>query len=150
MMNRRDLARGALAGAAMVALAGGKAASAGVTVDELQALEALDPWADALFSGDPVEVERVLAPEYQIVRSDGTGYGRDDYLTVLPKQAMRSQFRDIVATAHDDVMVIRYVIVTDQTIDGQPVEAVAPRLSVFRRDGDTWLIAAHANFAKLG
>lgn len=152
VMNRRDLARGLMVGAAATLLASGSrpALASGVAASEAQALEALDPWADALFSGDPALVAQVLAPEYQIVRSDGTGFGKDDYLTTLPKQATRSQFRDIVATAHDDVMVIRYVIVTDQTIEGQAVEAISPRLSVFRRDGDTWLIASHASFAKLG
>ena len=149
-MNRRDLARGLMIGAAATLLASGPASASGAAVDEAQALEALDPWADALFSGDPEQVARVLAPEYQIVRSDGTGFGKDDYMTTLPKQATRSQFRDIVATAHQDIMVIRYVIVTDQTIEGQAVEAVSPRLSVFRKDGDTWLLVSHASFAKLG
>ena len=149
-MNRRDLARGLVIGAAATLLAGGHASASGVSVDEAQALEALEPWADALFNGDAEQVARVLAPEYQILRSDGTGFGKDDYMTTLPKQAMRSQFRDIVATAHENIMVIRYVIVTDQTIEGQAVEAVSPRLSVFRKDGDTWLMVSHASFAKLG
>jgi hypothetical protein len=139
-----------IVGAAATLLVGGQASASGAAADEAQALAALDPWADALFSGDPEQVARVLAPEYQIVRSDGTGFGKDEYLTTLPKQAMRSQFRDIVATAHGEVMVIRYVIVTDQTIEGQAVEAVSPRLSVFRKDGDAWLIVSHASFAKLG
>ena len=150
MINRRDLARGLMVGAAATLLAGGNVSASGAAVDEAQALAALDPWADALFGGDPAVVARVLAPEYQIVRSDGTGFGKEDYLTTLPKQATRSQFRDIVATAHDNVMVIRYVIITDQTIEGQAVEAVSPRLSVFRKDGDMWLLASHASFAKLG
>ena len=150
MINRRDLARGLMVGAAATLLAGGNVSASGAAVDEAQALAALDPWADALFGGDPAVVARVLAPEYQIVRSDGTGFGKEDYLTTLPKQATRSQFRDIVATAHDNVMVIRYVIITDQTIEGQAVEAVSPRLSVFRKDGDSWLLASHASFAKLG
>lgn len=149
MINRRDLARGLMVGAAATLLTG-QAAASGVAVDEAQALAALEPWADALFSGDPDQVARVLAPEYQIVRADGTGFGKDEYLTTLPKQATRSQFRDIVATAHGDLMVIRYVIVTNQTIEGQAVEAVSPRLSVFRKEGDIWLIVSHANFAKLG
>ena len=150
MINRRDLARGLMVGAAATLLAGGNVSASGAAVDEAQALAALDPWADALFGGDPAVVARVLAPEYQIVRSDSTGFGKEDYLTTLPKQATRSQFRDIVATAHDNVMVIRYVIITDQTIEGQAVEAVSPRLSVFRKDGDMWLLASHASFAKLG
>jgi ketosteroid isomerase-like protein len=46
--------------------------------------------------------------------------------------------------------VTTYSIKTDQTIGGQPVEAVSPRLSVFRKERDRWLIAAHANFAQIG
>src|SRR5207248_2599492 len=114
------------------------------------ALEALNPWADALFSADPAQVEKVLAPEYQILRSDGAGYLKADYLNVLPKQKMRSKFSNIVATAAGDVLVIRYTIETDQTINGQPVQGVAPRLSVFRKEAGVWLMSAHANFSKIG
>jgi len=149
MLNRRELGKGALLGlAAIMATAG--CATATTDVTEQEALAALDPWADALYSGDPARVAEVLAPEYMIVRSDGTGYGKDDYLEVLPKQAIRSQFDNIVAQRHGDLMVLRYTISTNQTILGQAVEAVSPRLSVFRKDGDRWLMVAHASFAKLG
>jgi hypothetical protein len=30
------------------------------------------------------------------------------------------------------------------------MQAEAPRLTVFRRSGDTWPIVAHANFAEIG
>ena len=149
MTNRRDLTVGALIGAAGLAVLG-TAASAGIEIPETQALEALDPWADALFSGDPAQIEKVLAPEYQIMRSNGSGYDKAGYLKALPKQKARSKFSKIVATASGDVMVLRYMIETDQIIDGKPVEAVAPRLSVFRKDGGQWLMSAHANFSKIG
>jgi hypothetical protein len=126
------------------------AAEAATAIDEATALAALDPWADALYSGDPAAIGKVLAPEYQILRSDGTGYNKAEYMNVLPKQAMRSRFSGIVATGNDGLMVLRYVIETDQTINGQVVQAVSPRLSVFRREGEGWLLVAHANFAKLG
>ena len=35
-------------------------------------------------------------------------------------------------------------------IGDKPVQSVAPRLSVFRKDGAGWLIVAHANFAQIG
>jgi hypothetical protein len=47
-------------------------------------------------------------------------------------------------------LVISYTISSDQTIEGQPVAAVAPRLTVFRRKGSQWLVVAHSNFAKVG
>ena len=149
MTNKREATMGLVFGVAALAAirAGARAATAAT---ETEALEALNPWADALFSGDPAQVEKVLAPEYQILRSDGTGYLKADYLNVLPKQKMRSKFSNIIATAAGDVLVIRYTIETDQTIHGQPVQGLGPRLSVFRKEAGVWLMSAHANFSKIG
>jgi len=149
LINRRDATLGLVTVLAATA-ALGDVASADVVVSESIALEALNPWADALFSGDPQKIAKVLAPEYQILRSDGTGYDRDSYLRSLPKQRARSTFKDIKATGNDELLVVRYMIETDQTINGQSVEPISPRLSVFRKDGSQWLMVAHANFAKLG
>ena len=144
---RRDFSLAALAGLSALALGAGTAAAEEISQEE--ALKALDPWADALFTGDPAKVEKVLAPEYQILRSDGTGHDKTSYLKALPKHQVRSKFSEIVATGTADVMVLRYRIETDQTIDGKVVKGISPRLSVFRRVGDSWLISAHANFAAL-
>lgn len=134
----------------MSALAAGAASAAAVVqISPEEALEALDPWADALLTGDPAVVEKVLAPEYQILRSDGSGHDKTSYLKSLPKQRVRSKFSDIVATGTADLMVIRYRIETDQTIEGKEVKGVSPRLSVFRLEAGRWLISAHANFAQL-
>ena len=144
---RRDFSIIALAGIAALATS---AASAATKVSSKDALKALDPWADALFTGDPAVIEKVLAPEYQILRSDGSGHDKASYLKSLPKQKIRSKFHDIVATGTGDVMVVRYRIETDQTIEGKKVKGISPRLSVFRQEAGSWLICAHANFAQLG
>jgi hypothetical protein len=149
MANKREvtsaLAFGLAALGAMGVGAGGARAAT-----EAEALDALNPWADALFSGDPVQVEKVLAPEYQILRSDGTGYVKADYLKVLPKQKMRSKFSNITATTTGNVLVIRYSIETDQVINGKDVKGLGKRLSVFRKEAGVWLMSAHANFSKIG
>jgi hypothetical protein len=145
---RRDFLLVALMGMSALAAGAASAAAAGQISPE-EALKALDPWADALLTGDPAVVEKVLAPEYQILRSDGSGHDKTSYLKSLPKQRVRSKFSDIVATGTADLMVIRYRIETDQTIEGTEVKGVSPRLSVFRREADRWLISAHANFAQL-
>jgi len=145
---RRDFSIAALAGIAALAAAG--AAKAAVKISPEEALKALDPWVDALFTGDPAAIEKVLAPEYQILRSDGTGYDKASYLKALPKQHVRPQFSDIVATGTADIMVVRYRIKTDQTSEGKKVKGISPRLSVFRREAGSWMICAHANFAQLG
>jgi hypothetical protein len=46
-------------------------------------------------------------------------------------------------------MVTRYVAKVRETRDGKVVETTAPRLTVFRKDGDKWLAVAHGNFAEL-
>jgi hypothetical protein len=149
MPNKREVTSALAFGVAALGATGVRARGARAAT-EAEALEALNPWADALFSGDPARVERVLAPEYQILRSDGTGYVKADYLKALPKQKIRSKFTNITATATGDVLVIRYSIQTDQVINGKDVKGLGKRLSVFRKEAGVWLMSAHANFSKIG
>ena len=72
MATRRDVTLAFFGGVAGLLLAA-RRSMAQSAASESEALEALNPWADALFSGDPAQVEKVLAPEYQILRSDGVG-----------------------------------------------------------------------------
>jgi hypothetical protein len=124
MSTRRDVALGLIVAGAVSALAG-KMAQAQAEVSEAEALEALDPWADALFTGDPAVVGRVLAEEFQILRSNGRGHDKASYLKALPRQATRSKFSDIAATGTGATLVVRYRIETEQTIDGHPVRVHA-------------------------
>lgn len=110
---------------------------------------ALTAFTEAVASGDSVVVAEVLAPEFQILRANGVGYDRAGYLAsdlpaIDPSSAWSHE--DVVATAEGDILVVRYQLVIDETIDGEPVTRRAPRLTVFRRDGDAWLVVAHANF----
>src|SRR4051812_41324957 len=79
MSTRRDVALGLVIAGAGSALAG-KVAQAQAEVSEAEALEALDPWADALFTGDPAAVDQVLAEEFQILRPNGRGHDKASYL----------------------------------------------------------------------
>jgi hypothetical protein len=146
---RRDFSIVALAG--ISALAGGVARVAAATepVSQEDAFKALDPWIDAVFTGDPVIAEKVLAPEFQILRADGSGQDKKSYLKLLPKQRFRPKLSNIVATASADIMVVRYRIETHQAVQGKENKGIAPRLSVFRQEAGRWLISAHANFAAM-
>ena len=146
---RRDFSIVALMGLSAFAM-GTAHAAAPVQISAEDALKALDPWVDAIVTGDPVVIEKVLAPEYQTLRSDGSGHDKASYLKALPQQNVRPKFSDIIATATADVMVVRYRIETDQILNGKAVKGISPRLSVFRLDAGRWLISAHANFAALG
>lgn len=115
---------------------------------EAEILAALDGWFGAVASGDPALIADYLAPEYQIQRANGDGYDRETYLTSnLPVIADIPAIEGLVLTANGDLVVARYVLVVDEFIDGAQVNPFAPRLTVLRRDGDDWLIVAHANFS---
>ena len=113
-------------------------------------LAANTAWWSALVAGTADAIGAVLAPEFQIMRADGTAYDKKGYLaSALPKVAAIPSFSHMAVTAHGDLLVTRYWVTVTEIRDGKAVEAHAPRLTVFRREGDSWLVSAHANFAAL-
>ncbi len=75
MTTKRNLVLGLLAaGAGLATLSPAQAAT------EADATTALQAWTDAVFTGDPAIIEKTLAPEFQILRSDGNGYTKAEYL----------------------------------------------------------------------
>ena len=147
-MNKRQVAWGVVASLAGAALIPASAVAANAT--DADARAAILAWLDALASHDPQTVAKVLAPEFQIMRSDGSGYDATSYLSNLPKFKGKPEIMDLAVGGNGDLLVTRYNLKLDQVIDGKPVQTLAPRLSVFRRNGSDWLIAAHANFAQIG
>ena len=100
--------------------------------------------------GGPKGVEKILAPEYQIMRGNGVGFDRDGYISRgVGGVSIERDFSpdEIVVTQSGDIMVVRYMLRITETIDGKPVAKRAPRLTVFRKIGGKWMVTAHANFA---
>jgi hypothetical protein len=111
--------------------------------------KAIGVWLSALVKHDPVAVAAVLAPEFQIMRSDGSAFGKDDYVAKgLRTIAKQPEVEKLVVTGFGDTIVARYWLKTDMTAGGKVAEAFAPRITVFRRSGDVWLVVAHGNFAQ--
>jgi ketosteroid isomerase-like protein len=148
-MNKREATLGLLTSLGGLSLLASASASA-ATLGNDDAMAAIMTWFDALQTGDPATVIKVLAPEFQILRSDGSGYDKESYPAALPKLASAPEVKTMVATFEGDTAVIRYMLEITETIDGQPVQAVAPRLSVMRKTPTGWLMIAHANFARIG
>lgn len=139
--------------ASLVLVAGGMLASVAqaddMTTDEARA--AVTAFIKAVADG-PAAVTTVLAPEFQILRSNGVAYDREGYINrgagtvhAAPDFAVE----DMVATAAGDVMVARYQLVIDETIEGKRVTKRAPRLTVFRKIEGQWMVTSHANFASV-
>lgn len=126
------------------------AALADAASADAEARQAIEGFVSAVMAGDPAGLDGVLAPEFQILRADGRGYERAAYIAGAAASITKVQaITDIVATRHDDILVARWVIAVNETVDGRAVETRAPRLTVFRRAGGRWLVVSHANFAKI-
>jgi ketosteroid isomerase-like protein len=110
----------------------------------------VEKWVDAAASGDADILGPMLAPEFQLVRSDGSAYDVGEYLARgIPKIDAGFEVSDVVATGSGDLMVVRYDLDLRETVGTGRIVGRAPRLTVFRRDGDKWLVVAHANFASI-
>ncbi len=112
--------------------------------------KAVQAWVDAVVSGDVDRIGAVLAPEFQILRADGTAYDKEAYLnSTLPRFPNVPAMSKLVVTGEGDLLVARYVLTTGGVLADGVEQPQAPRLTVFRKSGDTWLVVAHANFAAL-
>jgi ketosteroid isomerase-like protein len=105
----------------------------------------------ALVKGDPAGVAAVLAPEFQLVRSNGVSYDKTSYVNGgFAKIAQMPKIERLVVTGYGDHIVARYWLTVEETVEnGKPTAAHAPRITVFRKSGDTWLVVAHGNFAEV-
>lgn len=115
-----------------------------------EARRALTVLFDALRSDDPNKVGPLLAPEFQVVRSDGAGYDREQYLRLsIPKIEGQPSFDDLVVTRNGDIVVTRMKLNIAERINGKRAESGSPQLIVFRLTPEGWRVVAAANFAKL-
>lgn len=150
-MNKREAALGLFAGALGLGLmTGAGQAGAGPAITEDQARETILAWIAALATNNAEAVGKLLAPEFQIMRSNGKVFTKESYLKGLSGRRADPTIREISVTSHGDVAVACYILSIDETLNGKAVETVAPRLTVLRHAEEGWLIAAHANFARIG
>jgi len=132
-----------------VMLACGQAAAQETPLD-VAARVALNDFLGANASGDAERMADVLAPEFQGMRANGVGYGRAEYLSTYFRGVAIEpnwRFENLTATVEGDILVVRYDLVVTETIDGAAALRRAPRLTVFRRENDRWVVVAHSNFA---
>lgn len=146
-----NVARLVLVALACAVLAISSASMAAAQDANLQAegQKAVQAWVDAVVSGDVGRIEAILAPHFQILRADGTAYDKRSYLASdLPSFPHVPEISDLVVTRDGDILVARYMLTTGGVREGVE-RPMAPRLTVFQKDGDRWLVVAHANFAAI-
>ncbi len=126
-------------------------ATSGEAVDlQAEIRQSIEGFFSAVMSGEPDKVAAVLAPEFQIMRSDGSTHDAKGYPdSILPIYSEMPAIEKLTVTSHGDIAVAAYFINADQTRDGALVQAYAPRISIYRKEGDRWLMSAHGNFAAI-
>lgn len=102
-------------------------------------------WLEALAAGE--SVEDLIAPNFQILRSDGSAANRDQYLA---QQARISEFEignELFAYQAGRTLTVRWTIKVTEDVGGVLYDdVVAPRLTVFEWIDGRWLIVGYANF----
>ncbi|MEQ9688212.1 MAG: nuclear transport factor 2 family protein [Bauldia litoralis] len=144
--------RNATAGILALMLATGFASAAAAADNSLEseARAAITAVFDALATGDPETVRPFIAPEFQLVRSDGAAYNKEEYLArSIPHIDSTPVINDLVVTRNGDIVVTRMQLQIEEELDGKKAESNAPQLIVFRVTDDTWQVVASANFARL-
>ncbi len=96
--------------------------------------------------GDTAGLNRLLAPNFRAVRSNGDVQDKAAYLA-NPPRVSRFTLSQLKGSEYSGVLVVSYRITVIEHIAGhdQPV-GPAPRLSVFQRYKGAWHLTAHANF----
>ena len=99
-----------------------------------------------LHAEDVPGLRAFLAPAFLLQRADGTWLTKDPYLED-PATIESYSITDVFGTRQRNVRVVRYTVVTRQTIDGQEFSNdPVPRISTYVKFKRTWRLIAHANF----
>jgi ketosteroid isomerase-like protein len=117
---------------------------------EREGRKAVDAWLKTVASGNVAAVRAAIAPEFQLTRSDGSAYNGGEYVrSGLPKIDGMPAAERMMVTSNGDHLITRYWLKVSETAGGKRIEGYAPRMTVFRKSGDGWLVVAHANFAPI-
>ena len=112
--------------------------------------KAIEAFLAAIMTGESDQVAAVLAPPFQLIRTDGTVHTAETYPdSALPVIAEMPVIGNLTVTADGDLMVATYTLEAAETVDGATMATGAPRMTVFRKNGDDWAVVAHSNLSSL-
>jgi|GEM_PF-1468087 len=126
----------------------GEALTTGAADDDLALGEQLlTQFFDVLKANDKAQLTDMLAPAFQLLRSNGEVFDAASYPDIAPVYAEYS-LDNLKVTRDNDVLVATYTAETTTVTDGETTDlsAPAPRLTVFQQLDGEWKLVAHANF----
>ena len=132
--------------AALNAIAAPNATPRDASATTQKGTELVEKFFDLIKDGDADGLAKFLSPAFQLQRADGSFVTKDEYVAD-PAKVESYEIDNLQATKAGNVIVVRYDVVADVTIDGvQQSQDPAPRLSVFAKGKKGYQIVAHANF----
>ena len=94
---------------------------------------------------DTEALDALLAPDYQLVRNDGTRATKEEYLAE-PATVDSYSIANVKGTSTGNTLVVSFDLTIEEEINGQQIAETAPRLGSFVWDGEDWLLLSWANF----
>jgi hypothetical protein len=118
------------------------------TQNDALAQKLVNQFLTDLSTKNTADLKSFLAPNFQLMRGDGTGGDKNQYLADLPTQKAY-KLGPVRGLEYNGTLSATYTVTSNLTVDGKPfASAPSPRLSVFVKDGDHWHLVAHGNFNK--
>jgi hypothetical protein len=122
------------------------AAPRDATADTAKGTRLVERFFDLLTDSDLGGLAKLLSPAFQLQGADGGFLDGEDFI-VNPPEIESYELSELRATRAGNVMVVRYDVQAEVTIEGVPQSRdPAPRLSVFAKGKSGWQLVAHANF----
>ena len=98
---------------------------------------------------DTAALSAILAPDFQLVRADGTRANKDSYLAD-PAEVFNYEIKNLRAVADTfggaATLTVSFDVAIDEVINGQSITTTSPRLGAFVWSDGEWLLVSWANF----
>ena len=146
-MTKRRICATALIAAISIAGCGSSSydATGSATEANSEGTELVTRFFEDVKTKNKADLEKFLAPNWQIQRTVGKPLTKDEYLGGLPE--LRSyKIEQVQAREYNGSMAVASVVTTDLVVDGTKFPGTpSPYLSTFIKVGDKWYLLSHAN-----
>jgi len=118
------------------------------THNDALAAQLVTQFLNDLSAKNTADLKTFLAPNFQLMRGDGTGGDKTQYIADLPSQKS-FKLGPVHGLEYNGTLSATYTVTSNLTVNGKAfANAPSPRLSVFVKDGDHWHLLGHGNFNK--
>ena len=110
----------------------------------------INNWFSAMIEGNTDKAKDMLAPEF--IGLDEEGIARNKQAMLSKKMRLKSyKLTDFQFSQSGDIIIVTYKNTGTEEMVGNQVtlNKPTPRMTILQKQGDKWLIVAHANLAPI-